>query len=57
MKVQYYDTAEGKKFATQPTEWLNGVPTMFNADTLGVARSHRPPGRELEGAAEPRIQG
>jgi putative spermidine/putrescine transport system substrate-binding protein len=36
MKVQYYDSAEGKKFATQPTEWLTGIPTMFNADTLGV---------------------
>jgi putative spermidine/putrescine transport system substrate-binding protein len=36
MKVQYYDSPEGKKFATQPTEWLTGIPTMFNADTLGV---------------------
>src|SRR5215468_1482638 len=36
MKIQYYDSAEGKKFATQPTEWLTGIPTMFNADTLGV---------------------
>ena len=36
MKIQYYDSPEGKKFSTKPTEWLTGIPTMFNADTLGV---------------------
>src|SRR5262249_7000091 len=36
MKVQYYDSAECKKFTTQPTEWLTGSPTMLNADRLGV---------------------
>ena len=35
-KIQYYETSEGKKFAAKPTEWLTGVPTMFNADTLGI---------------------
>src|SRR5215831_18717973 len=36
MKVQYYESGDGKKFSAKPTEWLTGIPTMFNADTLGV---------------------
>lgn len=35
-KIQYYTASDGKKFASEPTEWLSGIPTLFNADTLGV---------------------
>jgi putative spermidine/putrescine transport system substrate-binding protein len=34
--VQYYTGPDGKKFAKQPTEWLVGVPMIYNADTLGI---------------------
>lgn len=34
--VLYATDATGAKFATAPTEFLNGVPTITNADTLGV---------------------
>ena len=34
--VLYATDAAGSKFATAPTEFLNGVPTITNADTLGI---------------------
>jgi putative spermidine/putrescine transport system substrate-binding protein len=34
--VLYATDASGSKFATEPTEFLNGVPTITNADTLGI---------------------
>jgi putative spermidine/putrescine transport system substrate-binding protein len=34
--VLYATDATGSKFATEPTEFLNGVPTITNADTLGI---------------------
>jgi len=34
--VLYAADAEGEKFATSPTEWVNGIPTITNADTLGI---------------------
>ena len=34
--VIYAADADFKKFATSPTEWLSAVPTVTNADTLGI---------------------
>ncbi|MGE0226270.1 MAG: PotD/PotF family extracellular solute-binding protein [Acetobacteraceae bacterium] len=34
--VLYTTDASGQKFHTGPTEWLTGVPTVTNADTLGI---------------------
>jgi putative spermidine/putrescine transport system substrate-binding protein len=34
--VLYATDAAGSKFAASPTEFLNGVPTITNADTLGI---------------------
>jgi putative spermidine/putrescine transport system substrate-binding protein len=34
--VIYAADADFKKFATAPTEWLSAVPTVTNADTLGI---------------------
>jgi len=35
-KVQYVDGPESTKFAKSPTRWANGIPTVYNADTLGI---------------------
>jgi putative spermidine/putrescine transport system substrate-binding protein len=34
--ILYATGPDGQKFATQPTEWLTGIPSVTNADTLGV---------------------
>ena len=34
--VLYATSAEGKSFAKEETEWLNGIPSVTNADTLGI---------------------
>jgi putative spermidine/putrescine transport system substrate-binding protein len=34
--VIYATDAAGSKSAPEPTDWLNGVPTITNADTLGI---------------------
>jgi putative spermidine/putrescine transport system substrate-binding protein len=34
--VLYATDATGSKFATAPTEFLNAIPTITNADTLGI---------------------
>ncbi len=36
IKVQYATSKDVKKFATEPTEWLTCLPTLYNADTLGI---------------------
>jgi putative spermidine/putrescine transport system substrate-binding protein len=36
LKSMYYETKECKKLAEKPTEWLTGIPTIYNADTLGI---------------------
>jgi len=43
-KVQYLESRDAKTFAKQPTDLLSGVPTVFNADTLGIRPDliHRP---------------
>ena len=35
-EVQYIEEPGAKKFATRPTKWATGVPTVYNADTLGI---------------------
>ena len=35
-KVLYATDASGQKFHNGPTEWLTGIPTVTNADTLGI---------------------
>lgn len=35
-EVQYVDGPESTKFAKSPTRWANGIPTVYNADTLGI---------------------
>src|SRR5689334_6617053 len=35
-EVQYIQKPGDKKFATKPTEYLTGIPTVYNADTLGI---------------------
>jgi putative spermidine/putrescine transport system substrate-binding protein len=35
-KVQYLEKPGDKKFATKPTDYINGIPTVYNADTLGM---------------------
>jgi putative spermidine/putrescine transport system substrate-binding protein len=34
--VQYATSADGQKLADGPSEWLTGIPTFTNADTLGI---------------------
>src|ERR1700719_2711700 len=35
-KVLYLEGANSKKFASKPTEWVTLIPTVYNADTLGI---------------------
>src|SRR5438093_9973097 len=35
-KVQYVDGPESTKFAKRPTQWATLIPTVYNADTLGI---------------------
>src|SRR5213078_1620546 len=35
-KVQYVDNPESKKFAKDQTRWATAIPTVYNADTLGI---------------------
>ena len=35
-EVQYVDGPGAKDFAKGPTKWATGVPTVYNADTLGI---------------------
>jgi putative spermidine/putrescine transport system substrate-binding protein len=36
IKIQYATSKDVKKFATEPTEYLTCLPTLYNADTLGI---------------------
>ena len=59
IEAMFYADKDGKKLADKPTELLTIIPTIYNADTLGI----RPDlvggatGHELEGPARSRIQG
>ena len=35
-KVFYLEGPTAKKFATSPTQWITLIPTVYNADTLGL---------------------
>ena len=35
-EVMYLPAKDGKRFATAPTQWLTLIPTVYNADTLGI---------------------
>jgi putative spermidine/putrescine transport system substrate-binding protein len=35
-KGMFYETKDGKKLAGKPTEFLTMIPTIYNADTLGI---------------------
>jgi putative spermidine/putrescine transport system substrate-binding protein len=36
IKIGFWNGPEGRKFAGKPTDWMTYVPTIFNADTLGI---------------------
>ncbi|MBO0736384.1 MAG: extracellular solute-binding protein [Alphaproteobacteria bacterium] len=36
LKVAYLTAAKSKDFANTPSEWMTVIPTVYNADTLGV---------------------
>ncbi len=36
IKVSYLESQNGKTFASSPTQWLTLIPTVYNADTLGI---------------------
>ena len=36
MKTGFWDGPDGKKFAGKPSDYLTMIPTLFNADTLGI---------------------
>ncbi|HUY02441.1 MAG TPA: extracellular solute-binding protein [Rhodocyclaceae bacterium] len=35
-EVSYLDGEFGRKFSAKPTDWMTVVPTVYNADTLGI---------------------
>src|SRR5438132_1180819 len=35
-KVFYLEAQNGKTFASSPTQWITLIPTVYNADTLGI---------------------
>ena len=36
IKYQYYADKDGSKLSATPTDWLASIPTLYNADTLGI---------------------
>ncbi len=36
VKATFYETAEAKTLSSKPTEWMSMIPTIYNADTLGI---------------------
>ena len=36
VKAMFYETKDGKKLAGKPTDFLTMIPTIYNADTLGI---------------------
>ena len=35
-KVGFVESEDSKDFATEPTQWMTLIPTIYNADTLGI---------------------
>ena len=57
-KVMFVEGANSTKFAKGVTEWVTLIPTVYNADTLGIRPDLiKRPIDKLEGTAEPRVQG
>ena len=58
IKVAYLAAEKSKDFATEPSQWMTVIPTVYNADTLGIRPdSDQATDRVLGRAAQPRIQG
>ena len=36
IKVSYLEGEKSEKFASEPTQWMTLIPTVYNADTLGI---------------------
>lgn len=36
IKVSYLEAEKSAKFADEPTQWMTLIPTVYNADTLGI---------------------
>ena len=36
IKVAYLEEQKSKKFAAEPSQWMTVIPTVYNADTLGI---------------------
>jgi putative spermidine/putrescine transport system substrate-binding protein len=36
IKVAYLTAEKSEKFAPQPSQWMTVIPTVYNADTLGI---------------------
>jgi putative spermidine/putrescine transport system substrate-binding protein len=49
-EVQYVDGPGATEFAAGPTEWATAIPTVYNADTLGIRPDQL--GRDIESWSE-----
>ena len=57
-KVMFLEGQHSTKFSKTPTEWVTLIPTIYNADTLGIRPDLiKRPINSLGRTAEPRIQG
>jgi putative spermidine/putrescine transport system substrate-binding protein len=57
-KVIYLEGEKSKKFSATPTQFMTLIPTVYNADTLGIRPDLiKRPITSLGRAAEPRVQG
>ena len=57
-KVMFLEGQHSTKFSKTPTEWVTLIPTVYNADTLGIRPDLiKRPIKSLGRAAESRIQG
>ncbi len=56
-KVMFLEGEHSTKFSKTPTEWVTLIPTVYNADTLGIRPTSLSVPSILGRIAEPRIQG
>ena len=58
IKVAYLTAEKSEKFATRRPQWMTVIPTVYNADTLGIRPDLiKRPIDSWARAAQPRIQG
>ena len=58
IKVAYLAAEKSKEFSKGPSQWMTVIPTVYNADTLGIRPDLIKRADQLLGrAARPRIQG